>query len=771
MPDREKSGKVRHGSTTSSTGATKGDDDAKKGKHAHRSDAAHEVTVSKARESLNLLHHGIKPSLHLAKRRGTNETETTSKLYMKTFQHQDEIATGRTFPEHIAQTPRMVTRRVLQVSAACAVLVMSLLLTITAYLFLSSTLWTSLKYCDSRHCADLAKRLADSINTSADPCDDFYSFVCGRTYVTSVLDHANEKATQDQLAELAHDVWHVGRASRLYHKCLEPEPKERAANIRAIKKLLRKLSLRWPKEQPLPGDRHPMDVMLEMAIKWDINFLFGLQAIDSHVTGKVLVFRKARPTAAWVDRIENPLSLAEYARHVEHHLKIIEASSKVNHAILMQLERSFTEAILNTSREQSWLTLSKFDSKTASLGKGILVKYIRLHYNKDQLNHSWASDDWAVLEDANALTNIDKLFEKHTREHLLIGIAWLFIQSHLWAVAGEPELMFRNDIDEKKKHACLEYVNSRLGLLTSAKHLTQLFPTSESRQEVSDFLLSLKSELKSLAENARWIDLETREMAKRKIDRVALNVLPAEQFFAPLQRALLYEAFPSMNDSVFFESWLKVSSTYQALQSHKHFRDVYSKRRVFGQEPLSYNYLLSVVDAAMVALEPPRYYVGAPVVINYAGAGTLFALEISKSFDELGTTVDSRGETVRWWGRAQSTDYDRRLSCDLGKHVTIPLIPTIPALEASYSAYKTAVSREADARGVRREVGLRGLDTYSEEEIFFMTYCYALCGGKGSTRSQEKCNVPLRHSSKFAEAFRCPEGSKMNALKKCTFFS
>ncbi|KAH7946454.1 hypothetical protein HPB49_025391 [Dermacentor silvarum] len=514
-----------------------------------------------------------------------------------------------------------------------------------------------------------------------------------------------------------------------------------------------------------------MDVMLEMAIKWDINFLFRLQAVDSQATGKVLVIRRARHSAAWVDRLANPVNLVEYKQHVERHLKVMHASSDINHTILMELENSFTAAILNTSREQSWLTLGKFDSKTKSIGKGVFLKYMRLHYSKDQLGHSWASENWAVLEDANTLTNVDQLFEKHTHEHLLIGIAWLFIQSHLWAVAGQPELMFHNDIDEKKKRACLEYVNSRFGLLTSAEYLTQLFQTPESRHDVSNFLLSLKNELKSLAKNSRWIDLETRETAELKIERVALNVLPAEQFFMPLERALLYQIFPSMNDSLFFESWLQASSTYQRLQSHERFRDLYSKRRTFGQEPLSYNYLLSVVDAAMVALEPPSYYVGAPFAINYAGAGTLFALEMSKSFDVLGTTVDNRGETVHWWGRAQSAEYDRRLSCDLGENATIPLIPTIPALEASYSAYKTAVSRAAALRGARKELKIRGLNIYSEEQIFFMTYCYAFCGSEGSRGLLEKCNVPLRHFSPFAEVFGCPEGSPMNALKKCTFFS
>ncbi|KAL1414585.1 hypothetical protein MTO96_007370 [Rhipicephalus appendiculatus] len=94
-----------------------------------------------------------------------------------------------------------------------------------------------------------------------------------------------------------------------------------------------------------------MDVMLEMAIKWDINFLFSLEAVDSQATGKVLVFRKPRIIAAWVDRLENTVGSIEYARHVQTHLRILNASSSVNYSMLMELERSFTQVLLRASRQ------------------------------------------------------------------------------------------------------------------------------------------------------------------------------------------------------------------------------------------------------------------------------------------------------------------------------------------------------------------------------------------------------------------------------------
>ncbi|XP_037279698.2 neprilysin-1-like [Rhipicephalus microplus] len=747
---------------------------AKHDSHLHKtkhSEPIHDSTGVKEMGNVGRQLHAINTSLHLVKRKTVTDTDISSKQSIKSLPHHDESGLSRTHQEqHHPQMQEMTQAGMLHLLFACAVLILATLLGVIAYMLLFSKLTTSTESCETKPCSDLAARLLDSMDTGLDPCNDFYSFVCAHAHVRSVRDDMNAIATQGQFAELSRDLWRVHKPSRLYHRCLEPEPSERAANILALKAILRNLSLHWPEDQQHPSDRHPMDVMLEMAIKWDINFLFSLEVADSQATGKVLVFRKPRIVAAWVDRLEYTAGSIEYARHVQTHLTVLNASSSVKYSTLMKLERSFTQVLLGASNQQSWMTLSKFDSIAASLGKNALLKYIRTNY-ENELEHSWSSEDWAVLEDSNLPTSIGSLFEKHTHEHLLIGIAWLFIQSHLWALIGQPALMFREDIEEKKKRACLEYVDSRLGLLSSAEYETQLFPSHDTRHDVSNFLLSVTNEFKSLAKNASWMDRESRETVQLKIDSVTLNVMPAEEFFQSQQRESMYEIFPPMNGSVFFDDWLRASRVFQSLQGHDHFRDVYSKRRTsLGPEPFSYNYLLNLVDAAMVALEPPIYYVGAPFAINYAGLGSLFAREVARSFDSRGTTVDNRGENVHWWGSAQSIDYNHRVSCDLGQNTTIAFMPAIPALEASYSAYQTAVYHAAARIGARKDIKIRRLESYSEDQIFFMTYCYSLCDRKRAATRREECNVPLSHFSEFAKAFRCIRGAPMNALKKCKFF-
>ncbi|XP_075527120.1 neprilysin-1-like [Dermacentor variabilis] len=76
------------------------------------------------------------------------------------------------------------------------------------------------------------------------------------------------------------------------------------------------------------------------------------------------------------------------------------------------------------------------------------------------------------------------------------------------------------------------------------------------------------------------------------------------------------------------------------------------------------------------------------------------------------------------------------------------------------------------------ELRLPGLEVLQGEQIFFALLCFTLCGGMvakadatGWAVSGEKlCNVPLMHSTHFANAFQCPAGSPMNPEFKCTFW-
>ncbi|KAK8759733.1 hypothetical protein V5799_013205 [Amblyomma americanum] len=695
------------------------------------------------------------------------------------FQFYSQEETTRELPTRTTDVGREAAAKdsFLLLSGAAIVLVGTLAACVLVYLLLFSTPSRPLVRCTSESCVAHSRRLQATLNTSVNPCHDFYAFVCSGWQSAfphlSVQDKVKEDAISSNVKEITDDLWRVGRPSRLFYKCAAPESAEVDENLQLFKEFKEIISLYWPEKEPDPRDDHPLFLMIDMAMLYDINFLFNLGFGYSNVSGDVLIVRRGHRGVVWRDRIERPLSQLEYARNVREHLTALDVTSVESTATeLQELERAFLVAIQPTAHtQQSWFAMGTLDSKTPSIGKGYWLNALRPHFIR--LGFTISATSWVVLEDSKTLESIDGLFEAYGKFDLLIGIAWMFVQSHLWAITGKPELMFRDNIEEKKQHACLEYVNSRFGLLSSVRFATTRFPTPESRQQLASFFLSIKNAFKSLLKSASWVDRQSRETAERKIDALAISVLPAEPFFAPLQRASLYASFSSVEGLGFVEHWLvNLSEQYQNLRRHKNFKGVYSKRRIFRYAPYSYTYLLNEVDAPLAALEPPLLYADAPFAVNYASAGSLLAKEVAKSIDPRGALVDDSGENVIWWGKSHSAEYGRRISCDLGEtgHPPMDLFPTIPALEASFSAYTTAVTELGVLEGRTLSLKLAGLEHYTEEQIFFMTYCYTLCSRKGADSAVHQCNVPLRHSLHFAEAFSCPPESPMNAAEKCTFF-
>ncbi|KAH8009033.1 hypothetical protein HPB51_009009 [Rhipicephalus microplus] len=631
-------------------------------------------------------------------------------------------------------------------------------------------------YCITDACIEHAKRLSATINTSHDPCVDFYAFVCDGWQKVfpdiSIQGKLNQDATTDTIKELEADIWKFGRPSRLFGKCLEPQQSDIYHNIFWLNTFMQAVNLDWPSRQPDASKTRPLEVMINMAANYDLNFLFRLEIATNASTGNVLIFRRRYNGVIWSDRVQNPMTLVDYARLASEQLKELQLVEYVDYepSLLQKLEKSFT--YVNSQEfqgEQTWFVLGDLDPRTESIEPGLWLKGLNNAYSNQGL--SWVTDNFVVLDDPEILKRIDALFREYSEAELLIGIAWMFIQSHIWVAIGKPGLMFLDNIDKKKQLACLEFVNARFALLASSNHITHLYRTPDIRLEFVKFTEYLRAEFNNIMKKTVWVDREIRETAARKIDRILLNALPPEHFF--LQRETLYGLFPGINQAAFMEVWLNSSSVYQRLQLSERFHDVYKKQRTFRHQAYAYTYLLNAVDAALVALEPPLYYPGGTFAMNYASAGTLIMREMVKSIDLGGTTIDDRGESIHWWGKSESAEYNSRLSCDLGTEpgqAPMSVLPAIPALEVSYSAFKAAAEHEVSTAGGVEDLRLQGLEAFVDKQIFFMSYCYVLCGKKDDADQRRECNVPLRHSSFFADVFKCRKGSPMNVPHKCSFF-
>ncbi|KAH8040594.1 hypothetical protein HPB51_011422 [Rhipicephalus microplus] len=97
------------------------------------------------------------------------------------------------------------------------------------------------------------------------------------------------------------------------------------------------------------------------------------------------------------------------------------------------------------------------------------------------------------------------------------------------------------------------------------------------------------------------------------------------------------------------------------------------------------------------------------------------------------------------------------------------MFPHVPALETVFRAYKSASRKNKTADGLQ----LAFLGHLLGDQVFFLTYCHVLCAAADEEEARDAaqaCNVPLANLPAFADAFRCPVGSRMNPSSKCTFF-
>ncbi|KAH7941519.1 hypothetical protein HPB49_014609 [Dermacentor silvarum] len=632
--------------------------------------------------------------------------------------------------------------------------------------------------CATKDCSEFGRELSAAINKAADPCHDFHSFVCGgwedptRREATEVRMAA--AAADLAIAEIKNDEGHTSKATQFFYSCYTASV-QREENLREFAELRRSVGLSWPERKP-NGSAHPLDVMVNLAINWEMNFLFDLSAVSVRES-TALLFSRGRLDAGWEQSGYYAWALYEYEDYVSKYYEILGVSDgqvDIESANLLKLEKAILHAkvaFLYDAPRQSWFKLSDLDRRTKTASAALWLRFLTTH--DKQFN--WTADSTVITEDVQIFRSLDKLMKDFDHDQLIIGLSWMFIQTHLWAVYGEPSIRFHGTSDvlsNVRNRGCVEYVNSRLGLLSLSQTINERYGSSENRLHVVSFLYRINQNVKRLINNLTWMDDDSKRVAYRKLENMTKVLMPDDSFFERTKRDKLYSVFPNMAGNTFVTNIVKASEVYRGLRNHEHFADLYSVRVYprFGRE--TYLYLPNLMKLGFLDLYPPLFFKNATLAIIYGGLGSFAARQMAKSFDDVGVTVDDEGQRGIWLGPNAAAVHAEKVSCNVrassygGEWRPLRLFPVVAGLEIAYQSYMAAV--EADYRALE-DFRVHHLEAFTDDQVFFLTYCYALCSKRPQTMGDE-CNVPLKNSKRFAAAFSCPENSRMNPRVKCTFF-
>ncbi|KAL3225796.1 hypothetical protein MRX96_049107 [Rhipicephalus microplus] len=646
--------------------------------------------------------------------------------------------------------------------------------------------------CTSEGCLHHAQVLLTALNMSIDPCDDFHAFVCsswerrltgGLANAAPVYTDRLMMAFADRaIAELQSDLVKITGstsqdanaathlASQFFESCTTSDSNDDASSatsttskmrLQQFRELRTRMHLPWPEQMP-NQTIEPLDVMLDLAINWNENFLFDAQLVNVSGRPVTLFLSHGKPLTSWV-HYEEP---DNYEGHVQEYVEYMGLSQAAGgdkaHPLLL---RNLTRDMLSVQRQvmkgdpnQTWFRLDLFDNPTPWVDAAIWLGLLNKHFSPDV---SWSSDHWVVVEDYGLVDGVQKLLAKYSKTEFLIGLSWLFVQTHLWVILDLPKLRFHSTGSDDatffstlKTYSCLEYVQSRFGsLLPFGQTIGALPSTSPLIFE------SVVNSAASLIDRLPWIG-NARHAALQKTKYLASSSIPRPAFHDSKMREKLFGTFPRMGAD-FSANFAEASYWFQATRKDRYRLGLYGRRVSSGYTRSFYIYALNSVRFPMALFQPPLYYNRSGMEVLNAGAVSVLAREVARAFDSKGVTLDEEGRGALWWGSNRSQNYRERLACDLNATECcspVQLFPSVPGLEIAFSAFNTSHDQR-----------LPGLEKYTHDQLFFINYCYVLCADSRADFGAS-CNVPLGNFAPFAKAFKCERGSRMDPRRKCRFF-
>ncbi|KAH9380587.1 hypothetical protein HPB48_020367 [Haemaphysalis longicornis] len=639
--------------------------------------------------------------------------------------------------------------------------------------------------CTSGECLYHANLVANHIDRGADPCENFEAFACSRwEYAAGAYGYG----TAIMRVQISHwftefeDVLAGGaalgapgvRVRSMYDLCLSDVSHTASqSGVRALKSFMLARNLRWP-EPPLPGVE-PLGVLLDLAYHWRLGLWFDASRLHTTpVTGnarersRTLLIEPGAFVGAWKAQHDSVRRSDGYDLYwKELHLAFSEPGETLRDVNISEIKEreavilhELSTILYSTVRKPVRFPIEDVDRFTPAISKStwtqeIAKKIVAVERTKLSLTpfESILASDIAILKVLN------KLYARYDRQEILDHLSWFFVQVFA-SLADRRYLVHKYGsqiLAEKRRHVfCATEVEASNQFLIAALY-ARLHSSGVARNRVVVRLEAVKqAALQKILNGTSWVEDFSRELIAAKVRNQQIVLWPPDDLLSDDALSEMYQNLREYRGS-FIEYWLDAYNHKRTLLGDPRYEEAMKLARNFVLPYFEYDYVSNAVRVAIGAVDIPLYAAGSTAAVLYGGLGFSYATQLVKAFDEGGLTVDPHGAINDSWS---PPSWKRKCSTDHRSP-----FPEIPALQVAHAAFRRALAN--DSRAPKRL-----MEDYTEEQVFFIMTCFTLCQLE---RSAERfyggdCNRAVRNFAPFAEAFACPDGSKMNPNSRCPYF-
>ncbi|XP_075553467.1 neprilysin-2-like [Dermacentor variabilis] len=629
-------------------------------------------------------------------------------------------------------------------------------------------LWLQLNYytyCDDPDCSDIVEELRRSLDLQADPCNNFYRFVCGHWEL-------NNRPFADQTSQQRHrfrqeiavamlrrgprrqDQSGVDKAARLYKDC-RYQAFDDSCQLNAVASVLTDLNITWPftKEHsdsiwnlPLATAltnahlRHGLDILYTMGVVFrGVNHR---RRIILHI-GHLLPLPEPLLSAEQLNRavVNVAAMMGSIGADYKHLAKLVQAQEH-NLAAFLQEEQAEGD-------ENDMVTFEEAQIRFPEHNWTLIMALIN-----DEVGYALTAQDHLSIN-SRTLEVARTVLKEGAAMHAFLG--WRIVRmlapmgcglagiKMAQAAGGDVDIV--SDLLAK---GTLDRLQEHMPMAIAAPYIEQKRP-GEAREDLQRYIASLMQSFETSFHHSTYLSKNFQRTAARLIRRFKPHLLYPDYTHLEVQVDRAYRYLPDFEgDCLNMTMTLLRESTRHRLRQLGKVAALYGEGWELPQTAIRALYSLEA-DALFVPVgvaASPLYATGAPATWKLGALGTVLGQEISNKI----------------FGLAESR---RQLAKPEEHCFTNASLAFAHAVQGAYNALSLAV-RDGGAAIKRQR--LRGLERFGQAQLLFLASCFTLChvDGDEAARKEALCNEAMRNSHNFAQSFQCPPNSAMNPTDKCT---
>ncbi|XP_076451583.1 neprilysin-1-like [Babylonia areolata] len=684
------------------------------------------------------------------------------------------------------------------------------------------TVWPA-HVCLTKGCVQAASRLLSAMDSTIDPCEDFFEFACGSWNKINII--PDDRADYNTFTKLGDDVQGMlkdlleepvtgkdsqatTKAKNLYASCLN-ETLIDLQGLEPIKKLVEELG-GWPVVEGAAwrdDDVNLMDLIIKLRHynnkilieQWvsaddknsEVNIIqldqpdLGMPSPDYYLKSEDASFLKVYEKYARDVAILFGADQDTARRQIQD---LVELEVKLANITIPLEERRDNEKIYNR------MTVKKLQEYIPGFD---WLRYLQKLFAP--VNIEIKETEEVVVYAPTYLKDMVDIYHSTDKRTLVNYLIWRIMMNRVINLPRKYRVIkkdyyktvFGSESERSRWRECVSYVNDNMGNAVGRLFVEKHFDET-SKSTALEMIHNIREAFYELIEEADWMDEPTRIVAREKAEAVVEDIGYPDSI---LDDTTLNEEYADVTYSRvrYFENVL-ANLRHITIANFKQLREPVDRTK-WSTFPAVVNAFYSSTKNQIMfpaaILQPPFYSKDYPKSLNYGGIGMVIGHEITHGFDDKGRQFDKDGNLIQWWDDHVIKRFKERAQCIIDQYSNY----TVKEVNAQVNGIQTQGENIADNGGIKEayrayrrwvqdrgeeEPRLPGMLSYTHDQLFFINFAQVWCGAmrpeaainriRTSVHSPGRYRVigTLQNMRSFSEAFQCSEHSYMNPSKKCS---